>query len=61
MSLLELAWFPPLMLAVAIVLGVTGARGRAHVVREARRRFVGLGLMVVIVGITIQVLVMTFA
>ena len=60
-SLLELAWFPPLMLAVAIVLGVTGARGRAHVVREARRRFVGLGLMVVIVGITIQVLVMTFA
>ena len=61
MSLLELAWFLPLMLAIALVLGVTGARGRTFVLREARRRFVGLTIMVVVVGLLIRGLVVTFA
>lgn len=61
MSLLELAWFVPLMLAVSLVLGVTGARGRAFVVRETRRRFVGLSMMVLVVGVLIRVLVTSFA
>lgn len=61
MTLLELLWFVPLMLAIALVLGITGARGRRHVLRETRRRFVGLTLMVLIVGVLIRVLVTTFA
>jgi hypothetical protein len=60
-SLLELAWFLPLMLAIALVLGITGARGRAFVLRETRRRFVGLTLMVVVVGLVIRLLVTSFA
>ena len=61
MSLLELALFLPLMLAIALVLGVTGARGRGFVAREARRRFIGLTVMVVVVGLVIRVLVTSFA
>jgi hypothetical protein len=60
-TLLELLWFVPLMLAIALVLGITGARGRTYVLREARRRFLGLTLMVLIVGLLIRVLVTTFA
>jgi hypothetical protein len=60
-TLLELLWFLPLMLAIALVLGITGARGRHYVLRETRRRFVGLTLMVVIVGVLIRVLVTAFA
>jgi hypothetical protein len=61
MTLLELLWFLPLMLAIALVLGVTGARGRRFVLREARRRFVGLTVMVLVVGVLIRVLVIAFA
>ena len=61
MSLVELAWFLPLMLAVSLVLGVTGARGRSFVLRETRRRFVGLTVMVVVVGLVIRLLVTSFA
>ena len=61
MNLLELAWFLPLMAAIALVLGVTGARGRGPVLREARRRFVGLTVMVLVVGLVIRLLVTSFA
>jgi hypothetical protein len=61
MTLLELAWFVPLMLAISIVLGITGARGTSFVLRETRKRFLGLSLMVLIVGVLIRVLVVAFA
>jgi hypothetical protein len=61
MTLLELLWFVPLMLAISVVLGITGARGRAFVLRETRRRFIGLTVMVVVVGVLIRVLVTLFA
>lgn len=60
MSLTELAWLVPLLLAVAIVLGVTGARGTRAVAAEVRRRFLGLTLMVIVVGVVIRVLVISF-
>ena len=61
MTPLELLWFFPLLLAIAIVLGVTSARGAANVVRETRRRFLGLSLLVIVVGVTIRLLVTFFA
>lgn len=61
MSLAELLWFFPLMAAIALVLGITGARGAGHALREARSRFVGLALMVLSVGVVMRVLVAVFA
>ena len=61
MSLVELLWFLPLMAAIALVLGVTGAHGAAEVWREARSRFLGLSLMVLVVGVVVRVLVVSFA
>lgn len=61
MSLTELLWFFPLMAAIALVLGITGSRGAGPVLREARSRFVGLSMMVLIVGVVMRVLVAVFA
>jgi len=60
MSVLELLWFFPLMAAIALVLGITGARGASDVLREARSRFLGLSLMVLVVGVVMRVLVSAF-
>lgn len=61
MTLLELLWLAPLMLAVAVVLGISDARGAAAVTAAIRRRFVTLTLVVVLVGVLIRVLVTLFA
>jgi hypothetical protein len=60
-SLVELLWAVPLLLAVAVVLGVTGARGTRAVVQETRARFTGLALMLVCVAIVVRLLVTLFA
>ncbi len=61
MSPAELLWFVPLLAAISLVLGITGARGAGPVLHEARSRFVGLSLMVLIVGVVMRVLVAAFA
>ncbi len=61
MSLSELLWFFPLLAAIALVLGITGAHGAGPVLNEARSRFVGLSLMVLVVGVVMRVLVVVFA
>lgn len=61
MSLVDLAFFVPLMAAIALVLAITGAVGTGPVLREARARFLGLGFMVLVVGLVMRALVVLFA
>jgi hypothetical protein len=61
MSTLELLAYVPLMAAIALVLGLTEARGTADVLRAARSRFVGLTFMVIVVGLVMRLLVSLFA
>lgn len=61
MSPLELLAYVPLMAAIALVLGLTEARGAADVLRAARARFLGLSFMVLVVGVLMRLLVSLFA
>jgi hypothetical protein len=61
MSVLELLGYLPLMGAIALVLGLTEARGTADVLRTARSRFLGLTFMVLVVGLLMRLLVTLFA
>ena len=60
MTLLDLLFLPPLMLAVAVVVGAAG-RERGEIVRSVRRTFVALLLGVVVVGLVIRGIVELFA
>ncbi|MFM8385866.1 MAG: hypothetical protein ACKOCB_03445 [Planctomycetia bacterium] len=56
----DLLAYLPLMAAIAVVLAVTGERGTQRVLREARNRFLGLSLMVLVVGLCIRLVVTVF-
>ena len=60
MTLGDLLWFPPLMLAVAVVVGTAG-RGRGEIAPAIRRTFVALVVGVVLVAAVVRLLVVFFA
>jgi hypothetical protein len=60
MTWLDLVWFPPLMVAVAVVVGAAGRR-RGEVRSGIRRAFVGLTLCIVVVGLLVRLVVELFA
>ena len=60
MTLLDLLWFPPLMLAVAVVVGAAG-RQRGEIAVAVRRTFVALVLGVVAVSAIVRVVVTLLA
>ena len=60
MSLLDLLWFPPLVLAVSIVVGTAG-RSRGEIAVAIRQTFVALVLVVVAVAAVVRILVILFA
>lgn len=61
MSWSDLLWLPPVMVAVAMVLGATGRHGRREVTRSIVHTFIALTLGVVIVGVVIHVVASVFA
>ena len=61
MRWIDLVWLPPVLLAVALVLGAAGRNG-FHVIRRAVvRTFIGLMLGVIVVGVVIHVIANVFA
>jgi hypothetical protein len=56
MTFIDLLWFPPLMLAIAVVVGTAGRR-RGEIARAVRRTFIALVIGVIAVGIAVRVLV----
>ncbi len=61
MSWSDLIWLPPVMIAVAMVLGATGRHGAREVTRSIVHTFIALTLGVVIVGLVIHVVAQVFA
>ena len=61
MSWGDLLWLPPIMLAVAIVLGAAGRNGSKNISRSILQTFVALTLGVIAVGIAIHVVAEIFA
>lgn len=61
MSWIELLWLPPVMLAIAMVLGTAGRNGAKTILRSIWSTFVVLSLGVVVVGIVIHVVARVFA
>lgn len=60
MSWSDLLAYVPLMAAIALVLGITGERGTERVLRESRGRFVGLSVMVLLLGLAMRLVVTLF-
>lgn len=60
MTLADLLYFPPLMLAVAVVVGTAGRR-RGEIAVAIRRTFVALVIGVVVVAAVVRTLVILFA
>ncbi len=63
MTLLDLLWFPPVMFAIAMVLGAASAEDEVpgDLVRSVVRTFILLSVSVIIVGAVIHVISNTFA
>jgi hypothetical protein len=61
MSWLDLLWLPPVMLAVALVLGSTGRTGWHEISRSVLHTFVALTIGVVCVGAAIHLISRIFA
>ena len=57
MTWLDLAWFPPLMLVIAIVVGAAGRDDAREIRAVVRRRFIEFTLMVAVVGVVIRLIV----
>lgn len=60
MSLLDLLWLPPLVLAVAVVVGAAG-RQPGEIAGAVRRTFVALLLGVVAVAAVVRIVVIVLA
>jgi hypothetical protein len=60
MSWIDLLWFPPLMLAIAIVVGGAG-RERGEVGPAVWRTFFALASAVVVVALVVRLLVQLMA
>lgn len=61
MSWADLLWLPPIMLAVAIVLGTAGRSGWQEIRRSIWNTFLALTLGVVAVGVVIHLIARVFA
>ena len=61
MRLIDILWLPPILLAVAIVLGTVGRTGFRQSVRAVRQTFVALSVGVVTVGIVIHLIARVFS
>ena len=61
MTWIELVWLPPVMLAIATVLGTAGRNGFRTIVRSIWNTFVVLTIGVVVVGVVIHVVARVFA
>jgi hypothetical protein len=55
----EILWFPPLMLAISVVVGAAGRRP-GELGRSIRRTFVALSAGVISVGIVVRLIVHFF-
>jgi uncharacterized protein HemY len=54
---LDVAWFVPLMLAIAVVVGATGRNEAGEIRAAVRRRFLEFTVMVLAVGVVIRLVV----
>ena len=61
MTWLELIWLPPIMLAIAVVLGTAGRNGFRVIARSVWSTFLVLTLGVIVVGLVIHAVARTFA
>ena len=61
MTLIDLLWLPPVMLAVALVLGAAGRTGFHTIRRAVVRTFIGLTVGVILVGVAIHLIANAFA
>ena len=59
MTWVDLLWFPPLMLAIAVVVGAAG-RDRGEMQGAVKRAFFGLSVAVVLVALIVRVVVEVF-
>ena len=60
MTLLDLAWYAPLAIAVSLVLGASGRDGARAIARAAAQTFVTLLCVVGGVGLLIRLVVVFF-
>jgi hypothetical protein len=61
MTFRDLLWAPPLLLAIAVVLGTVGRHHADEIGRTIRRRFVELALGLVLVTVFVRAVVTLFA
>ena len=61
MSLLELLWLPPVVFAIALVVGTSSAEDFGDGVRAVLDSFLKLTVGVVLVGVVIHVVAQVFA
>ena len=62
MTWMDLLWFPPLMLAIAAVLGTAGSDGSWAAIRhDTLRMFRTLSLGVIAVGVVIHLVASVFS
>ena len=61
MSWLDLAWYVPLMLAIATVVGAAGRDDPQEIRATVRRRFIEFTVMVAVVGVVIRLIVIYLA
>jgi len=57
----DLAWLPPVMVAIAVVLGCAGGGTTREAVRKGVRSLLGLTAGVLVVGLVIHLLARLFA
>ncbi len=61
MSWMDLLWLPPVMVAIAVVLGAAGRRGFRPIVRSIWSTFLTLTFGVIAVGVAIHLVARIFA
>lgn len=61
MTWADLVWLPPVMLAVALVLGSAGRDGFMDIARSVVHTFVALTLGVLVVGVVVHIIALVFA
>ena len=61
MSWMDLLWLPPIMVAIAVVLGAAGRTGFRPILRSIWSTFLTLSFGVVTVGVTIHLVARIFA
>ena len=60
MTLVDLLWAPPLILAISVCLGTAGRSAPHDIRRHVRRTFIALTIGIAVVGIAIRAIVLSF-